>query len=77
MRKSHNWKLIELAVLLTISGCAGRSMNSPPVYGGQVNLTPLPSSVQQIDSGSSEAYLQRAQNWLQKASMSLRDEMQM
>ena len=62
-------------MLLTLPGCAALSPSTPrPVVVEPVRLTPLPTSVQQIDSMSSQDYLQRVETWLRKVEASLKDE---
>ena len=74
MRKNlHAWSMTSALGLLLLTGCATNSPPSPPVIADSVKLTPLPSSVSQVDSTSSATYLQKASTWLQKVEQSLSD----
>jgi len=73
LQKSRNSKMVGALTLLLLAGCAAPSPPTPPVIADQVKLTPLPSTVTQIDSQSSAGYLQKASTWLQKVGQSLGD----
>lgn len=56
-----------LTISLLLAGCAASSKNTQaPVVSEGFRLTPLPPSVQQIDSTPSVTYLQKVSNWLSK-----------
>ncbi|MDF3019356.1 MAG: hypothetical protein K0Q92_659 [Steroidobacteraceae bacterium] len=59
---------------LLLAACATNSQPTPPVVVEPVKLTPLPASVREIDSRSSEAYLQKASSWRQKVERLFSDE---
>lgn len=67
MRKtSLSLRLVLLLVLLKIAGCAAPSPPTPPLIADPVKLTPLPLSVQKIDSQSSGPYLNKVSDFLLK-----------
>lgn len=66
--------LVSAIGMSMLLGCAAPRSPSTPELVRSVQLTPLPSSVAQIDSAGSVLYLMKAKGWLQKLSESLKDE---
>lgn len=66
LKKSLHWKIVALLMLVSLVGCAAPSPATPPVIAAPVKLTPLPLSVQKIDSTPSQDYSRRVSNWLSK-----------
>ncbi len=67
MRKtSLTLRLAALLILLKLTACAAPSPPTPPVIADPVKLTPLPLSVQKIDSQSSASYLSKVSDFLSK-----------
>ena len=68
------WKASALLLHLMLSACAASLPPSPPVIVKQPEPTPLPASVLQIDSKSSQLWLEKVESYFRKVDSSLKDE---
>ncbi|WP_370682277.1 hypothetical protein [Comamonas sp. GB3 AK4-5] len=58
------WRLAALLTLFALQACSTTSAPPPPTTP-KLQVTPLPAEISQIDTKSSQSWLERAEQWLQ------------